>query len=346
MVAAYEVTYLAASTDLGVTLTTPATGASTPYTFSIAGSRPPGSRAVTATVSTAAAGQDPSPDNNSDSANVSVVISTDLSTSLTVAPTSVAEGSPFTASAAVANAGPSDLATGEATVTIDLGDGLALSGDVPSGCATSTAGVTCALGPVAGGATWTSPAVTIVGTAGTRTITATVATTSPGQDPEASNDSASASVTVLAPPSAALSPTSVDFGDQPVGTTSASQTVTVTNTGDSPLKISVVATSGDFAVAGGSSCAAEVALAPHASCSVVVTFTPTAGGARTGALTVADDGTPSPHTVATAAVEVTVKVVAPGASTITSTASVTATSDDPSTSNNSATVTTRVFGRR
>lgn len=96
-------------------------------------------------------------------------------------------------------------------------------------------------------------------------------------------------------PAASLSPTSLTFGTVKVGTTSAPQTVTLTNTGTATLVVRGVAASGDFAAVAGAGCAS---LAPGAQCTITVTFTPTAAGARAGTLSVADDAPGSPQTVA------------------------------------------------
>jgi hypothetical protein len=55
---------------------------------------------------------------------------------------------------------------------------------------------------------------------------------------------------------------------------------------------------GDFAGATGTTCAGGASLAPAASCTINVTFTPTAKGSRTGSLTVTNDAKNSPQTVA------------------------------------------------
>jgi parallel beta-helix repeat protein len=95
-------------------------------------------------------------------------------------------------------------------------------------------------------------------------------------------------------PSASLSPTSLTFGAQIVGTTSTAQVVTLTNGGNSALSISGIVTTGDFAQT--NNCGTS--LAAGASCSISVTFMPSAGGARTGTLAVTDDASGSPQTVA------------------------------------------------
>ena len=83
-------------------------------------------------------------------------------------------------------------------------------------------------------------------------------------------------------PIASLSPTSLSFGSQVIGTASASQTLTLSNTGGAPLAISGIAISGDFSQSG--SCGST--LAAGASCAINITFVPSAAGARTGTLTV------------------------------------------------------------
>src|SRR5437879_2289138 len=100
-------------------------------------------------------------------------------------------------------------------------------------------------------------------------------------------------------PGVSLSPTSVSFGNQQVNTTSAAQTVTLTNNGSSALtiaSISVTGTnSGDFAQTNNCPLSPST-LAASASCTVNVTFTPTATGTRSGTLSVADNAAGSPQT--------------------------------------------------
>src|SRR6185295_421064 len=95
-------------------------------------------------------------------------------------------------------------------------------------------------------------------------------------------------------PGISFSPTSLSFGNQGVGTSSAAQTVTLTNTGTAPLSITSIVASGDFSQT--NTCGASVAAG--ANCTISVIFTPTAGGARSGSITVTDNATGSPHTVA------------------------------------------------
>src|SRR5437016_6675376 len=75
-------------------------------------------------------------------------------------------------------------------------------------------------------------------------------------------------------------------------------TVTLTNTGTAALTISSFAPSGDFAATstGASACPTSPAtLAAGANCTINVTFTPTASGARTGTLSLTDNAGGSPQ---------------------------------------------------
>lgn len=93
-----------------------------------------------------------------------------------------------------------------------------------------------------------------------------------------------------------LAVSSLDFGNLVVGTTSAPQAVTLTNTGDLALTTGSITTTGDFAET--HDCPLSPAtLVPKANCSITATFTPTATGTRSGAITITDDAPGSPHTV-------------------------------------------------
>ena len=97
---------------------------------------------------------------------------------------------------------------------------------------------------------------------------------------------------VAAAPVASISPTNLAFSSQTVGTSSTSQSVTLTNTGNASLGITSVVASGDFAA---STC--PNSLAQNAACTINVTFTPTATGARNGAITITDNASGSPQIV-------------------------------------------------
>ncbi len=98
-----------------------------------------------------------------------------------------------------------------------------------------------------------------------------------------------------------LSPTSIAFGNVPINTTSAPQTVTLTNTGTVPLIINGIALGGanparftqtNNCPIGGTG------LAAGSSCTITVTFHPTRTGARSATVTIRDNGVGSPQTVA------------------------------------------------
>ena len=76
-----------------------------------------------------------------------------------------------------------------------------------------------------------------------------------------------------------------------VGSSSAAKTVTVTNAGTSAASVSGVAVTGDFSQT--NNCAS---IAVNGSCTVTVTFKPTASGTRTGTLTVTSNANNSPTT--------------------------------------------------
>jgi hypothetical protein len=92
---------------------------------------------------------------------------------------------------------------------------------------------------------------------------------------------------------ASVSPATLAFENQTVQTASAAQTVTLTNMGTASLTVSNVTASGDFTQT--NTCGSSVAAG--ASCTIAVTFTPTAAGPRTGTLSLADNAPNSPQTV-------------------------------------------------
>ncbi len=97
---------------------------------------------------------------------------------------------------------------------------------------------------------------------------------------------------------ASLNPSSVSFGSQNVKTTSAPQTITLSNAGSAALSITGIAITGantaDFAQT--NTCGTS--LAAGSSCTFSVTFTPQAAGARSASLVVTDNATGSPQSAA------------------------------------------------
>ena len=98
-------------------------------------------------------------------------------------------------------------------------------------------------------------------------------------------------------PVVTLTPASLTFSATDVGVTSAAQTVTVKNTGNASLTVSGVTISG-AAASSYSETNTCTTVAANATCTVSVTFKPTAGGALAAVLNIADNATGSPQTVA------------------------------------------------
>jgi len=121
----------------------------------------------------------------------------------------------------------------------------------------------------------TSPPTCTVTMSAAETVTATFSTTAAG--------------TIL------IAPATLTFGSQTVGTTSATQTVTASNTGGTALTFTSIVTSGDFA---GATLAQCPSIAVEATpCVFQISFKPTAAGTRTGAITFTDNASGSPQTV-------------------------------------------------
>lgn len=98
-------------------------------------------------------------------------------------------------------------------------------------------------------------------------------------------------------PLATLSAVNLSFGYQEVSTTSSTQAVTLTNTGNETLNLSGVGVSGtnskDFAVS--NNCSQTIL--PKSGCTVSITFTPGAVGSATAAVDFTDNASSSPQAV-------------------------------------------------
>jgi uncharacterized repeat protein (TIGR01451 family) len=101
---------------------------------------------------------------------------------------------------------------------------------------------------------------------------------------------------------ASLSATSLGFGPQRVDTTSAPKTVTLTNLGNTPLRIASLTLrgteAGDFAIQSNSTCAVGSTVAREGRCTIDLEFKPTAAGVRSATLFIGDSDPSSPQTVA------------------------------------------------
>ena len=100
---------------------------------------------------------------------------------------------------------------------------------------------------------------------------------------------------VAGTPGVSLSGTALQFGDVTVGA-SASQSVTLTNNGTAPLLVGSVGLAGaDFAKTADACSSASVA--PSATCSITIAFSPTSGGVKSALLTISSNAVGSPHSV-------------------------------------------------
>ena len=91
-----------------------------------------------------------------------------------------------------------------------------------------------------------------------------------------------------------LSPTSLTFGPQDLGTSSAPETVVFTNTGNTLLTVPSIVASAEFGQT--NTCGGSVGA--RGNCTISVTFTPTGILSRTGTLTISDNAANSPQTIA------------------------------------------------
>src|SRR5260221_10430212 len=92
-----------------------------------------------------------------------------------------------------------------------------------------------------------------------------------------------------------LSPTSLSFSSQAVGTISSAQFATFTNSGSSAINFGTETIAGDFTWGGLGTCGSSLAVS--GSCTMSIKFKPTTTGTRTGSLTVSDNASGSPQVV-------------------------------------------------
>lgn len=94
-----------------------------------------------------------------------------------------------------------------------------------------------------------------------------------------------------------ITPPALSFGNQKVGTSSLPQDVTLTNVGSATLNFTdtMITIAGDNPLDFSQTNTCGTSIAGHASCTITVTFTPTAQGARNGTVSISDDGGGSPQ---------------------------------------------------
>jgi N-acetylneuraminic acid mutarotase len=95
---------------------------------------------------------------------------------------------------------------------------------------------------------------------------------------------------IYTPLSMTFSATSLNFGILQIGLTSASQTVTVTNVSSHSVTFTSIASSGDYS----QTHTCPTTFNSGQSCTITVTFTPTASGTRNGSVTLKDNDPGSP----------------------------------------------------
>ena len=118
------------------------------------------------------------------------------------------------------------------------------------------------------------------------------------QQPQAQQPKAPEQQLGSKPATATVKPATLTFSGQAVGSTSASQSVTLTNSGGAALSITSIAVtgtnSGDFTQT--NTCGNSVPAG--ANCSISVAFKPTVSGSRTATVSITDSAAGSPHAVA------------------------------------------------
>lgn len=196
---------------------------------------------------------------------------------------------------------PSTVAFGNQTVntasaprTVTLNNGTAQAMNISNIAITGTNGGDFAQTNNCGSSLASSASCTInveftPATTGTRTATLTVTDNAAGSPHTASLSGTGVTTTV------SVSPSSLTFPSQTVGTTSAVQFSTLTNSGTTTLTINSLTISGDFAFGGTGTCGST--LAAGSNCTISVVFKPTATGTRTGAVTISDSAPNSPQTI-------------------------------------------------
>jgi len=132
--------------------------------------------------------------------------------------------------------------------------------------------------------------VTFVPTAGgTRTATITITDSARGS-PHIVNLTGTGHVPIVS-----LSPTSLTFAAQAVGTSSAGRPVLLTNSGSFDLTISNIGVTGDFSET--NNCGLGLAFGSLGNtCQISVIFSPSVSGTLTGVLSITDNASGSPHT--------------------------------------------------
>jgi Abnormal spindle-like microcephaly-assoc'd, ASPM-SPD-2-Hydin len=208
---------------------------------------------------------------------------------LTVAPSSLTFGPQQVGTSSVAQSSTIQN-TGTAPLTIS---GISLTG---TNAAAYTQSSNCPTSPSTLAVSATCTISVIFSPTASGSMTAGVSVTDDASNsPQAIGLSGTGAV-----PAVTLTPTSLSFGSQTIGTRSAAQTTTLKNSGTAPLLVSSVGitgtNAGDFAQT--NTCPVSPAtLAASATCTISVTFSPSATGSRSASVTITDNATGTPQSV-------------------------------------------------
>ncbi len=99
-------------------------------------------------------------------------------------------------------------------------------------------------------------------------------------------------------PAVALTPQSINFGNQTLNQASSTQSVTLINEGSAPLRFTApITASGPFTQTNNCGTTGATVTQGGGSCTINVTFTPTVAGPVTNEITIADNAAGSPHEI-------------------------------------------------
>ena len=230
----------------------------------------------------------------------------DLQVTMT-GPSSVLQGSSVTYNVTVTNNGNNTLSGSDSPSVVDL---LPSSITAAAWTCTASAGASCdasgsgnintsnvtlpANGSITYSITGTLDPNAGCGTTVGNTATADFTTTTNFLDPDETNNSATVNSTVICNTTLVANPASLSFGPQPISVASTSQAITVTE-GMNSSTITSIAVTGDYSQT--NNC--PTALSSGQTCTINVSFTPSAEGSSNGTLTVLSNANASPTVTST-----------------------------------------------